>query len=71
MSRLTGAPSPKALRVFTPVYDSQHDQIGVVVVGISLKKVEDQIARGRLNALWTILFSIFMSSMAIWGWCGC
>ncbi|MCR6707063.1 sensor histidine kinase [Enterobacter bugandensis] len=57
----------EALRVFTPVYDSQHDQIGVVVVGISLKKVEDQIARGRLNALWTILFSIFMSSMAIWG----
>ena len=57
----------EALRVFTPVYDSQHDQIGVVVVGISLKKVEDQIARGRLNALWTILFSIFMRSMAIWG----
>ena len=57
----------EALRVFTPVYDSQHDQIGVVVVGISLKKVEDQIARGRLNAVWTILFSIFMSSMAIWG----
>jgi len=57
----------EALRVFTPVYDSQHEQIGVVVVGISLKKVEDQISRGRLNAVWTILFSIFMSSMAIWG----
>lgn len=28
----------EALRVFTPVYDSQHEQIGVVVVGISLKK---------------------------------
>ena len=28
----------EALRVFTPVYDSQHDQIGVVVVGISLKR---------------------------------
>jgi two-component system sensor histidine kinase DcuS len=31
------------------------------------QKVEEQIARGRLNAVWTILFSIFMSSMAIWG----
>lgn len=50
----------EALRVFTPVYDDQHDQIGVVVVGISLNKVEDQIARGRLNAVWTILFSVLM-----------
>lgn len=57
----------EALRVFTPVYDAQHEQIGVVVVGISLNKVEEQITRGRLNAVWTILFSIFMSSMAIWG----
>ncbi|MCU6407808.1 sensor histidine kinase [Enterobacter quasiroggenkampii] len=57
----------EALRVFTPVYDGQHEQIGVVVVGISLSKVEEQITRGRLNAVWTILFSIFMSSMAIWG----
>ncbi|MCM7166095.1 sensor histidine kinase [Enterobacter quasiroggenkampii] len=57
----------EALRVFTPVYDGQHEQIGVVVVGISLNKVEEQITRGRLNAIWTILFSIFMSSMAIWG----
>lgn len=57
----------EALRVFTPVYDDRHDQIGVVVVGISLNKVEDQIARGRLNAVWTILFSVLMSSLAIWG----
>ncbi|ENE9308943.1 two-component system sensor histidine kinase DcuS [Enterobacter hormaechei] len=57
----------EALRVFTPVYDERHDQIGVVVVGISLNKVEDQIARGRLNAVWTILFSVLMSSLAIWG----
>lgn len=57
----------EALRVFTPVYDAQHEQIGVVVVGISLYKVEEQIARGRLNAVWTILFSILMSSLAIWG----
>ncbi|QLA70060.1 two-component system sensor histidine kinase DcuS [Enterobacter pasteurii] len=57
----------EALRVFTPVYDDQHEQIGVVVVGISLNKVEDQIARGRLNAVWTILFSVLMSSLGIWG----
>ncbi|EMW0511454.1 sensor histidine kinase [Enterobacter mori] len=57
----------EALRVFTPVYDAQQEQIGVVVVGISLKKVEEQITRGRLNALWTVLFSILMSSLAIWG----
>ncbi|MEE9952156.1 two-component system sensor histidine kinase DcuS [Enterobacter quasihormaechei] len=57
----------EALRVFTPVYDDRHDQIGVVVVGISLNKVEEQIARGRLNAVWTILFSVLMSSLAIWG----
>ena len=57
----------EALRVFTPVFDDRHEQIGVVVVGISLKKVEDQIARGRLNAVWTILFSILMSALAIWG----
>ena len=49
------------------MYDDQHDQIGVVVVGISLNKVEDQIARGRSNAVWTILFSVLMSSVAIWG----
>ena len=57
----------EALRVFTPVFDAQQEQIGVVVVGISLNKVEEQITRGRLNALWTVLFSILMSSLAIWG----
>lgn len=57
----------EALRVFTPIYDAQHEQIGVVVVGISLNKVEEQITRGRQNALWTILFSILMSSIGIWG----
>lgn len=32
----------EALRVFTLIYDAQHEQIGVVVVGISLNKVEEQ-----------------------------
>jgi two-component system sensor histidine kinase DcuS len=65
MSPLTGARSPKRCACL-PRLRRQHEQIGVVVVG-SLNKVEEQIARGRLNAVWTILFSIFMSSMAIWG----
>ena len=49
MSPLTGVPSRKRFASSLPVFDSQHEQIGVVVVGISLKKVEDQIARGRLT----------------------
>lgn len=36
----------EALRVFTPVYDSQHDQIGVVVVGISLKRWKTRLPAG-------------------------
>jgi two-component system sensor histidine kinase DcuS len=36
-----------ALRVFTPVFNDQRQQIGVVVVGISLSKVDEQIANSR------------------------
>jgi two-component system sensor histidine kinase DcuS len=57
----------QALRAFTPVYNAQHQQIGVVVVGISLKKVEEQITRSQLNALWTVLFSILIGFLGIWG----
>lgn len=46
----------KALRVFTPVYDPQHRQIGVVVIGISLSEVNAQINQSRWNILWTALF---------------
>ncbi len=46
-----------ALRVFTPVFNERHQQIGVVVVGISLSKVDEQIANSRWDVLLTILFS--------------
>lgn len=46
----------KALRVFTPVYNPQHRQIGVVVIGISLSEVNAQINQSRWNILWTALF---------------
>ncbi|QDY41706.1 sensor histidine kinase [Candidatus Pantoea soli] len=45
----------KALRVFTPVYDAQHRQLGVVAIGISLDAVTDQINQSRWSILWTIL----------------
>lgn len=56
----------QALRVFTPVYDDQHQQIGVVVVGISLSKVDAQIDHIRWNLLWTLLFSALVGSLGIW-----
>ena len=41
----------EALRVFTPIYDNQHRQIGVAIVGISLQKVDEQISEARWNAI--------------------
>jgi len=55
-----------ALRVFTPVYDSHYQQIGVVVVGISLSKVQDQVNRSRWAVMWTLLFSALIGSLGIW-----
>lgn len=45
----------KALRVFTPVFNVQHQQIGVVAIGISLSDVTAQIHKSRWNVFWTIL----------------
>ncbi|WP_428946126.1 sensor histidine kinase [Pantoea sp. FN060301] len=45
----------KALRVFTPVFNAQHQQIGVVAIGISLSDVTAQIHKSRWNVFWTIL----------------
>ncbi len=56
-----------ALRVFTPVWDSQRRQIGVVVVGISLSKVDQQVNRSRWGVVWTVLFSVLMGFLGIWG----
>ena len=57
----------EALRVFTPVYDDNHQQIGVVAVGISLNKVDEQISRSRWGAIWTGLFSALMGTLGTWG----
>lgn len=52
-----------ALRVFTPVFNERHQQIGVVVVGISLSKVDEQIANSRWDVLLTILFSALVCAL--------
>jgi two-component system sensor histidine kinase DcuS len=50
----------KALRVFTPVYNNQQQQIGVVAIGISLDAVTVQINQSR----WSILWTIFIGTLA-------
>ncbi|MEW5559439.1 sensor histidine kinase [Enterobacter asburiae] len=55
----------EALRVFTPVYDDNHRQIGVVAIGISLSKVDEQISRGRWGVIWSVLFSMVVGSIGI------
>lgn len=45
----------KALRVFTPVFNAQHQQIGVVAIGISLSDVTAQTHKSRWNIFWTVL----------------
>lgn len=55
-----------ALRVFTPVYDDNHRQIGVVSIGISLSKVDEQVSRSRWAVMWTLLFSALMGTLGTW-----
>lgn len=45
-----------ALRVFTPVFDKDGRQLGVVAVGISLTSVQSVINENRWIIPWTILF---------------
>ncbi|PXW60994.1 two-component system sensor histidine kinase DcuS [Grimontella sp. AG753] len=56
----------EALRVFTPVFDARHQQIGVVAIGISLSKVDKQISHSRWGLLLTMLFSAMVGSLGIW-----
>jgi len=53
----------EALRVFTPVYDGQHKQIGVVAIGISLSEVVQQVNKSRWNILWTALFGMLAGAL--------
>ena len=50
MSPLTAARG-KTLRVFTPVGDDQHDQIGVVVVVFRQTKLKIRLLAGGSNAV--------------------
>jgi len=52
-----------SLRVFTPVYGANSQQIGVVIVGISLSKVDEQINHSRWNMLWGVLFSALVGTI--------
>ncbi|XTZ40187.1 sensor histidine kinase [Salmonella enterica] len=55
-----------ALRVFTPIYNAQRQQIGVVSIGISLSKVDEQVNRSRWAVLWTLLFSVLVGTLGVW-----
>src|SRR5471030_231518 len=53
----------EALRVFTPVYDDNHRQIGVVAVGISLNKVSVLVNKSRWSILSTVLFGTLVGAL--------
>ncbi|ATA26027.1 two-component system sensor histidine kinase DcuS [Brenneria goodwinii] len=53
-----------ALRVFTPVFDHDHRQVGVVAVGIALTSVQKVISENRWMIPWAILAG------ALVGWLG-
>ncbi|MGA8118311.1 sensor histidine kinase [Rouxiella badensis] len=55
----------EALRAFTPVYNAQHQQIGVVAVGISLDDVTQQINQSRWNIFWTVIFGALVGLLGI------
>ena len=55
-----------ALRVFTPVFDDSRRQIGVVAIGISLSKVDTQIAASRWDVILTVLFSALVCAVGTW-----
>jgi CitB family two-component system sensor histidine kinase MalK len=48
----------RSLRSFTPVFDSEDNQIGAVVVGISLQKVNDAVLKSRFNIYIGTVFGI-------------
>ena len=52
-----------SLRVFTPVYNAHAEQIGVVIVGMSLSEIDEQINRSRWNMLWGVLFSALVGTI--------
>ncbi|AHY11508.1 MULTISPECIES: sensor histidine kinase [Citrobacter] len=56
----------KALRVFTPIYDEHHRQIGVVAIGLELSRVTEQINNSRGSIFWSILFGVLVGLLGTW-----
>ncbi|POT57069.1 two-component system sensor histidine kinase DcuS [Citrobacter amalonaticus] len=56
----------KALRVFTPVYDENHKQIGVVAIGLELSRVTEQINNSRWSIIWSVLFGVLVGLLGTW-----
>ncbi|MHC3760101.1 DcuS/MalK family sensor histidine kinase [Staphylococcus succinus] len=50
----------KSLRSFTPVYDNNHKQIGVVAVGVPMKSVDDAMSEGKREVLIGTLLGILV-----------
>jgi len=56
----------RALRVFTPVYDQDRRQIGVVSIGTSLVTVQTIVNHSRWNLLWTALIGAAIGALGTW-----
>lgn len=56
----------QALRVFTPIYDDNHHQIGVVAIGLELSRVTEQINDSRGSILWSVLFGVLVGLLGTW-----
>ncbi|AFJ48473.1 sensor histidine kinase [Shimwellia blattae] len=54
-----------ALRIYTPVYNAQQQQTGVVAVGIPLSIVDQHISQSRWSMFWTLLFSALVAAFGI------
>ncbi|MTH47140.1 sensor histidine kinase [Intestinirhabdus alba] len=50
----------RALRVFTPIYDEQQRQIGVVAIGLELSRVAAQINDSRWSIIWSVLIGVLV-----------
>ncbi len=55
----------EALRVFTPVFNARHQQIGVVAIGISVNDVAAQVTKSRWNIFWTVLLGALVGMLGI------
>ncbi|MFW0764952.1 sensor histidine kinase [Trabulsiella odontotermitis] len=56
----------QALRVFTPIYDDNHRQIGVVAIGLELSRVTGQINDSRGSIIWSVLFGVLVGLLGTW-----